>query len=583
MQNPLKVLKVRPRYLLENFRHSLAYIDALPQLTLLGAVVGLATGLLIIAFRLLMDGALNSFIPNNPENFEALPPFERSLLIAAGAAAVCLLMMVGRRYNQVGVGHALDRLHNHQGYLPWRNTVLQFFSALLCLISGQPVGREGPAVHLGAGSASFLGQWLKLPNNSLQTLIACGVAAAIAASFDTPMAGVIFAMEVVLMEYTVVGFVPVILSSVIGAAVSQAVFGQAGIIAVGTSSITGLLELPYITAGGLLIALAAAAFIQIHLVCLRTGGWPLPLRFALAAAFTIALAWYVPAIMGQGYDTLNAAMAGELALMTLIVIALAKLASSAAVTGLGVPGGIIGPTLVTGACIGGVLGLIAQEFDLGFASPDFYVTLGMAAMMAAVLNAPLAALVAVLELSYNPNIIFPAMLMIVAANVTTRSLFSLEGIFVEQLKQAGRPVRFRPAQQALRRAGVMSILDTHFTLAPRRLNYDEAKGLLASKPQWLVVETDKKKLLLQAVDLASYLDEAPVAVLSLEEEIDLLDIAARRRVLAPIHPSATLLEALQALRAEGTDALYVTRPSTPLISSIRGIVTQEAIENYYQP
>lgn len=583
MRNPLRRTQARLRYFLENFRQSLAYIDALPQLTMLGAAVGLGTGLLIVSFRLLMDLSLSGFISGAPDNFEALSPVERSLLIIVGAAAVCLLMLVGRRHRDVGVGHVLDRLHNYQGYLPWRNTVMQYFSGLLSMISGQSVGREGPAVHLGAGTASLMGQRLRLPNNSLQTLIACGAAAAIAASFDTPMAGVIFAMEVVLMEYTVVGFVPVILSSVIGAAMSQAVFGQTSAITATGGSMTGLLELPYIAAGGLLIAASAALFIHLNLLALKTARWPLAVRFSLAAGLTAVLAWPVPEIMGQGYDTLNAAMAGELAVLTLATIAVAKLLSSSVVTGLGIPGGVIGPCLVTGACLGGVLGVTAESFQLAFASPGFYVTLGMAAMMAAVINAPLAALVAVLELSYNPNIIFPAMLMIVVASVTTRSLFNLEGIFVEQLKAAGRPIQFRPALQALRRTGVMSILDTRFTIANRQLNYDEAKALLAPKPQWLVVETEKKKLLMQAVDLASYLDDAPVEILSLEEDIDLLAIPARRRALAPIHPTATLLEALKALRAAGTDALYVSRPSTPVISEVRGIITQEAIDNYYQP
>ncbi len=574
--------KFRPRHALDNFRHALAYIDALPQLTLLGAIVGLATGLLVVVFRLCIDLPLTVFVPGNAENFEALSPIVRTLLIAGGALTLYLLIRFSRRHRDMGVGHALDRLHNYQGYLPWRNTLLQFVCGAIGMISGQSIGREGPAVHLGAGAGSLVGQKLKLPNNSLQTLVACGVAAAIAASFNTPMAGVIFAMEVILMEYTIVGFVPVIMASVIGAALCQAVFGHQGMIAVDNATMGSLLELPYVAVGGLLIAACAAAFIRLNLLALKTVRWPLFVRLSLATTLTCALAWEIPEIMGQGYDTLNGAMAGEFLITSLAIIAVAKLASSALVTGLGIPGGIIGPTLVTGACIGGVLGLMAQ-YIYPAASPGFYVTLGMAAMMAAVLNAPLAALVAALELSYNPNIIFPAMLMIVIASVATRSFCRLEGIFAEQLKHSGRPLEFRPGQQALRKVGVISILDTRYAIAPRQLNYDEARALLAKRPTWLVVETDNKKLLLQASDLANYLEEAPLELLSLEEDLDLLAFPARRRLLVPIHPTATLLEALQALRSAGTDALYVTRPSTPLISSVRGIVTQEAIDNHYQP
>ncbi|OOV75700.1 hypothetical protein BTA35_0217490, partial [Oceanospirillum linum] len=105
-----------------------------------------------------------------------------------------------------GLGHVIERFTFYQGYLPWQNTLHQFFSALVALASGLSAGREGPAVHLGAGVSSYLGQLFKLPNNSIRLLVGCGTAAAIGASFNTPIAGVIFAMEVIMAEYTLVGF-----------------------------------------------------------------------------------------------------------------------------------------------------------------------------------------------------------------------------------------------------------------------------------------------------------------------------------------------------------------------------------------
>jgi len=94
---------------------------------------------------------------------------------------------------------------------------------------GHSVGREGPVIHIGATSASLLGQWLRLPNNSIRTLVGCGVAGSIAASFNTPIAGVVFAMEVVLLEYTLAGFAPVILAAMAATAVSRIVYGPIGV------------------------------------------------------------------------------------------------------------------------------------------------------------------------------------------------------------------------------------------------------------------------------------------------------------------------------------------------------------------
>lgn len=462
--------------------------------------------------------------------------------------------------------------------------MVQFFGAALCMLSGQSVGREGPAVHLGAGVASKLGKWLNLPNNSLLTLIACGVAAGISASFDTPMAGVIFAMEVVVLEYTVVGFVPVILASVMGTMVSQLVFGEASNFKIGPVDMGSLLELPYMIVMGLAISVCAAAYIKLNLGAMRLSKYPVALRVIVAGLLTATIASGVPEVMGLGYDTVNAIIVGEVLLFSLLIIGVAKLFLTPVVVGLGMPGGVIGPLLVVGACLGGVLGTF---FDAVFpnlgASPGFYVVLGMAGMMAATLNAPLAALVAVLELSYNPNMIFPAMLVIVVSCLSTRQLFSLDSIFTEQLRLTNRLPEEGPANSALRRAGVGSILDKKVKPCAQIHDYEQAKLLLQDKPRWIIIENEDKKFALQAADLAKYLEEAPVEVLSLEKDIDLMDIPGRRHRLHPIHETATLYEALKAMRAKDTDMLYVARHRSPLISDVFGLVRLIDIENFYQP
>jgi len=120
----------------------------------------------------------------------------------------------------------MERLSRHQGHLPIRNAIVQFFGGILALISGQSGGREDPAIHLGAASSSLLGQAFSLPNNSIRTLVACGTAAAIAGSFNTPIAGVIFAMEVVMMEFTIGSFIPVIIAAVASTLLAHYVIGN---------------------------------------------------------------------------------------------------------------------------------------------------------------------------------------------------------------------------------------------------------------------------------------------------------------------------------------------------------------------
>ncbi|MFL0801765.1 MAG: chloride channel protein [Agarilytica sp.] len=587
---------------LAELRHSLSYIDALPQLTILGLIVGLMTGLIIVGFRWLIDLPLSMLLPVHSENFEAISSTTRIIFIGSGIVLlIALLSFFSRKDSEVSVSHVLDRTHNYQGKLPFKNWAIQFIGAVVALGSGQSVGREGPVVHLGAGAASLFGQWLRLPNNSIHTLVGCGVAAAISSSFDTPMAGVIFAMEILALEYTIVGFVPIILSSVTGTVISKALLGDGGFLTIGDANIHSLHEIPLMIVVGLVIAICAGIYIRLNIFALKFTHYPLALRLLIAGGATCAVVIWVPQIMGQGYDTVNHAVEGTAILSTLALVALAKLILTPVVIGLGIPGGLIGPLLVIGACVGGALGLFVSQLfpELG-AHPHFYVMMGMAGMMAAVLNAPLTALVTVLELSYNPNILFPAMLVVVIACITTRQIFNVQGIFVEQLLHSGRSLDFGPAKQALKRAGVRSVMDTRFVITEHLMNVATCRSILVNHPMWLILLDENRRYshAMRAADLANHIDSltTPTSddnetlddstienIIEDSTEIDLQTIPSRKFRISAIHESASLYEAMLGFNQEGTELLYISGTRTSLSGEIKGILTFSAIENYYKP
>jgi H+/Cl- antiporter ClcA len=581
-ENSTRQLPQKGQLLLDNLRHQLAHLDALPQLTLLGLISGLAAAGIIVAFRLAVDLPLAQIFGSHSEDFESLPRHWHFLLPVIGALLLGIIwQLVPPTNRQVSVGHVLERLHNHQGRMPAANWLLQFCGGIIALLSGQSVGREGPAVHLGAGAASQLGQWLKLPNNCLRTLIGCGVASAIAASFNTPMAGVIFAMEVVLMEYTIIGFIPVMLASVSGAVIAQLVFGQQPAFSIIPIQMNALWELPLIALSGIVIALFAAVFIRLQLLFNRLQGWPIALRLALAGMVTGTLAWWFPQILGVGYDTIEATMEGQLGIHLLLGILFAKLLATSVSGGLGMPGGLIGPMLYLGAVLGACIGIAASVLlpESG-ANPSFYVLLGMGAMMAAVINAPLAALITVFELTQNPHTVFPTMLIIVVAVLTTRQLFHCEGIFVAQLEANGFNLSSGPIRRALDRVGVRSVMETEFHRCVHRLTVKQLQLHLQQHPRWLVIdEQGKDKVLLAAADVSSFLDTES---LSEEDEVNLLDIPGRQWSLLPIDQQASLYEAQQLLNTLKADALYVERQASPLLSPVVGILTQEHIDHYYR-
>ncbi|WGL14989.1 chloride channel protein [Microbulbifer bruguierae] len=585
---------LRKARLLDRVQVQLAAQQALPLLVLLALLIGTVAGLVIIAFRQLSEAPEILYLPQR-EDFESLPLLWRFLLPFGGAVLLGLIFTwIAPSGRPTGVVHVLDRLHNHQGRMPMKNAALQFFAGSLALLSGQSIGREGPAVHLGAASGSWLAHKLRLPHNSMRTLLGCGVAAAISASFNTPLAGVIFAMEVVMMEYTVAGFLPVIIAAVSGSAATRLAFGHQAAFSVPALQLHSLAELPILFICALVVGALASIFIvsQRRLVPLQQKH-PL-LRFTLVGAATGLLALWVPEILGTGYDTLQLAMLGQLGIATVTTIILAKLVATALATGLGIPGGVIGPSLILGACIGGAAGHLANLW-LGAAttSPGLYAMIGMAAMMAALLNAPLAALLAILELTYNPNVLFPGMMTIVVACLVSRKLFSTEGTYQESLRALGKKGTPSWRAQMLSRVGVTSVMERAIAVTPQLLDRSQAERLIDQQPAWLLVGSENTPMALRTADLANFLlrpkseAEPELPNENREEKIDLLRLPGERLQLAPLSWRSTLLEAQQQLEIRGADALFIGRDhhlDSPgvLDSDVAGIILPQHIEHYYR-
>jgi chloride channel protein, CIC family len=565
-------------YLLRT-RVLLAGKRALFALSLLGLVTGIVVGLVIILFRFSMELSQMSFLPEgNAENYEALNWQFRLLIASAGGLFLGLLFyFVSRTPLRVGVIHVLERLSYHEGNLPLKNLLLQFIGAAVAIVSGLSVGREGPSVHLGAGSASLMGQYLHLPNNSIRTLVGCGAAAAIAASFNTPLAGVIFAMEVILMEYTITGFTPVILSAVSATVVCRLVFDTEPVFTVQAVDLESFLELPIIVLMGIFIGAIAAALIRLTRMITKFGQkFDIWLRMTLAGLGVGLIAVISPEIMGIGYDTVDAVILGQIGILALLLILLTKILATALCVGFSIPAGLIGPAIFIGALAGGMVGKLVEMFSSNFSDAGLYAMLGMGAMMGATLQAPLAALLALLELTGNQNIIFPGMLVIVSANLAARELFKSDSIFLSQFKGIGLDYRNDPVAQSLRRIGVESVMNKAYVMTEPVILRNIAVNHLKESPDWLLIRREDGNQLMPATDLARHLEETD------DEEILLLEIPAKRRQLAQVSLESTLQYAQQLINESEAEALYVIKKLGHSADRIYGIITQEDIERHYR-
>ncbi len=567
--------------LLREYRRRLASPDAAVPYAVLGLLSGLITAALIILFRLALEAPLTAFLPEgSAENFEALPRYWHFALPLCGALILGLLLHFSPLSSRItGIPHVIASLHHGRGRLPPSNLAVQFFGGLIALLSGQSGGREGPAVHIGAASSSLIGLRMRLPNNSLRVMTGCGTAAAIAASFNTPIAGVIFAMEVVMMEYTVTGFVPVMLAAVTATTLSQAVFGDIIFLPAGGLNLASLWELPFIALLGIAAGVLSGFFVTIQSRCLRYLHKPILLRMLFAGFITGLCALLAPQILGIGYDSLQAAMDGSYSVQILLLLLALKLLASAISCGMGMPIGIIGPSLLIGAFAGALLGKLGTVIFPEFAAEhSFYVLLGMAATMGAILNAPLAALLAIIELTHNLNVVFPAMLAVIAAQLVHREVFGLQSAHQTTLQAMQQSVRSDPLTLELLRTSVAALMDRNLKHVMQHLAVADIPSLTEKPVRWLVITNQEgQRIVIHREHWFPVLD----ALKTEDEEIDLLALLEHRRRTANVDLSGTLWEALDAMNQAGLDALFVSSHRQRRGPPDEGIITREALSDHY--
>ncbi|MEE9492516.1 MAG: chloride channel protein [Gammaproteobacteria bacterium] len=567
---------------LENFRVRLSRPDAILPLSILGLIAGMFAAITIIALRLFVDFAQLTLLPmTTVGDFAEIPALLRALIAIFGGCLIGLLfLLTPGSTHTVGLVHIFERLAYHQGRLPFKSAVVQFIGGAISMITGHSVGREGPSAHLGAASSNLPAQALDLPNNSLRILAACGAAAGIAASFNTPLAGAAFAMEVLLMEYSVTGFAPVILATVSATALTRAVFGSSLTFSIPHLPPGSLIELPYILLCGVLIGILGAGFNHMFQYA---SSWrnKMPEWFApvVAGIIVAACGFWVPEIMGMGDATVNSILLGHKGFTFLLLLIVFKMIATTGGIGLGLPGGIIGPMLFIGAASGALLnaaGVAIGITDAG--SVGLYAMIGMGAMMAGTMQAPLAGLIAILELTGEPNFILPGMLAVVAATISCAYLTKHESLLQSLLRARGLDYSNDPLAQSLRRIGVAAVMSKKIEVMPVVASPEQVDEVLKKEPGWVLLREDESQdILLAAIDLARARKEIPD-----EESYLLKEIPGTRLETETIDMRATMHEAQNRIEEKGAQALIVISQTVPGLPRVLGVLTPDDIRASYK-
>ncbi|WP_100656110.1 chloride channel protein [Alteromonas flava] len=550
---------------LQGLRFELAHPRTSIQLCVLGIIAGIMAASLIIVFRLCYEW-LQLYVLAELGDYASVSLATRfAMPFVAVSGILMVAYLTGFKHYRLGIPFVIHRVKYHFGHIPFRTTINQFLGGMLALSSGFSVGREGPSVHLGAAGSSFIGQWLRLPYNSIRILAGCGIAAGISASFNTPFAAVIFVMEVVLREYKIHIFVPVMLAAACGSLLTRAVFGEFNELAFLTFGEFNPWLYAYLVLFGILLGGLAALFNKNLMMVMRffrpvAMHW----RLVLAASITAGLGALVPEAMGANFETVDRLFSQQPGLLLLTVVLVVKFALTIAAIGLGIPGGIMGPVMVMGMIAGALL-LVPMNyfFDTQNLTSSFAL-LGVAGMLTAVLHAPLAALSAVMELSYSPQIILPAMLVIVPAYVTSTQFLKNRSIFIQQLDYQKLPYATSSVREALQKTGVLAVMDTEY-----KMFYDAPdKAILAfldKSPTHPVVQRSNFE-----IDVLYQLVEYNV---SLEHDASPLNYTS----MEGLSFQATLSEVYEALQSARSGAVYIYQDSH---EQLIGVITWNMLQSY---
>ena len=324
--------------------------------------------------------------------------------------------------------------------LEFKSAVNSAIVATISLGAGASTGREGPIVHFGAAIAASISKKLQMPNWCDRTLLACGVASGISASFNAPIAGVLFAHEVILGHYSMRAFVPIVISSVGGTIFSRLWFGNIAAFDIPNYQITSLWEFPSFAILGVVCALVAMLF-QFALISAefiaRNTTMPLWFRPVLGGLLIGAIGVFYPEILGVGYEATDMALKNQIPMLLMFTLIIAKTFATAITLASRFGGGVFAPALYLGAMVGGTFGLIAANvFPQLSSSEGLYAILGMGAVTAAVLGAPISTTMIVFELTGGFDLSI-ALLLVISVSIGINNAVHGHSFFHWQLQSRG--------------------------------------------------------------------------------------------------------------------------------------------------
>lgn len=492
-----------------------AFKDQSTQLIGLGLLVGVLSGLAAVFYRWLielMQGVFFGDIENPLTSVMLAPGWRRLLIPALGGLLVGLLSKY--LLKKEGASHGVPDVMEAMQFgrpLPKRNILVRSLMTALTIGSGGSSGREGPIAHIGATVGSAVNALLKKKGELAKTIISCGAAGGIAATFNAPITGAIFALEIFHGDVAVRHFTPIVISSVIATVVSNSLLHEvSGFPALSSGIFTFHLksawEIPLYLAMALMISGACMLFMILMerseewFSKLKAPGYTKPM---IGGFFLALVAYFFPQLHGfSNYPTVNAIFEGQYLWYMIALFGLLKMVSTSLTLGSGGTGGVFAPCLFIGAMLGNTFGYLAHRvFPSTTATAGSYALVGMGALMAGVTGAPLTSVVLIFELSGKYSIVLPLMITCAVSTILVQVVMK-GSLFTRPLIKKG--VFFGEKRGVLRRMRVREVLHTDFLSVKPETKLRELLAMLPSSKQYAYPVLDSEKRLVGIVSLQDF-------------------------------------------------------------------------------
>jgi len=454
-------------------------------LVLLAVTIGVGSGLGAYAFRWLI-GFVHHILWERGATLLPWAPLGTLLVPAVGGALVGpLVYWFAREAKGHGVPEVMLAIAQQGGRIRLRVVLVKAVASALCIGSGGSAGREGPIVQIGSALGSALGQLFRLPPELLRTVLAAGAAGGIAATFNAPIAGVLFSLEVILREFSARAFSVVVLASVTATVISRALLGNSPAFFVPAYELRSPWELLFYAVLGVLAALVARAFVW---VLYRSedlfDAWAIPEYLKpIAGGFCVGLIGLaLPQVFGVGYETVEQVLRGPVPVVLLGALVVGKLVATSLTLGSGGSGGVFSPSLFMGAALGSGVGTFCHWlFPAVTAASGAYALVGMAAVFGGAAHAPITSILILFEMTGDYRIILPLMTAVVISTLVSH-LLSRETVYTIKLRRRGIDILTPPRPDPLAHIHVVDVMSRNVVTMAVDLPFGEVLEYLRQHP-----------------------------------------------------------------------------------------------------